>query len=248
MMMIQTQVDMGIPFVGDSRLCVWRAGDDIRGITERARKVRVRRWLRRPHFGASRCTPKPRFSRLNALSCIRPHLAPTDSKSVAREGVSGSSPTFGISRHHPRGRVGSSPTFGVAAIPAAWYDLVMRIGILTGGGDVPGLNPCIKAVVNRVGARRARGRRPPPRLGRAAAARPRRPRVRRASGSSRSPRRSSGRSTARAARSCTPRARTRAASAPARCPRTSPPARAATARSTSPTTRSASSRRSGSTC
>ncbi len=29
----------------------------------------------------------------------------------------------------------------------------MRIGILTGGGDVPGLNPCIKAVVNRaVGA------------------------------------------------------------------------------------------------
>jgi 6-phosphofructokinase len=27
---------------------------------------------------------------------------------------------------------------------------LMRIGILTGGGDVPGLNPCIKAVVNRV--------------------------------------------------------------------------------------------------
>src|SRR5262249_33302695 len=26
------------------------------------------------------------------------------------------------------------------------------IGILTGGGDVPGLNPCIKAVVNRVAA------------------------------------------------------------------------------------------------
>ena len=25
----------------------------------------------------------------------------------------------------------------------------MRIGILTGGGDVPGLNPCIKAVVTR---------------------------------------------------------------------------------------------------
>ena len=42
------------------------------------------------------------------------------------------------------------PTLGVAAIPAAWYDLVMRIGLLTGGGDVPGLNPCIKAVVNRV--------------------------------------------------------------------------------------------------
>ena len=27
---------------------------------------------------------------------------------------------------------------------------MVRIGILTGGGDVPGLNPCIKAVVNRV--------------------------------------------------------------------------------------------------
>src|SRR5574338_1645631 len=26
----------------------------------------------------------------------------------------------------------------------------VRIGILTGGGDVPGLNPCIKAFVNRV--------------------------------------------------------------------------------------------------
>ena len=26
----------------------------------------------------------------------------------------------------------------------------MRIGICTGGGDVPGLNPCIKAVVGRV--------------------------------------------------------------------------------------------------
>jgi 6-phosphofructokinase 1 len=26
----------------------------------------------------------------------------------------------------------------------------MKIGVLTGGGDVPGLNPCIKAVVNRV--------------------------------------------------------------------------------------------------
>ena len=26
----------------------------------------------------------------------------------------------------------------------------MRIGILTGGGDVPGLNACIKAVVERV--------------------------------------------------------------------------------------------------
>jgi 6-phosphofructokinase 1 len=28
----------------------------------------------------------------------------------------------------------------------------MRIGLLTGGGDVPGLNPCIKAVVNRAEA------------------------------------------------------------------------------------------------
>jgi 6-phosphofructokinase len=29
----------------------------------------------------------------------------------------------------------------------------MRLGILTGGGDVPGLNPCLKAVVNRVADR-----------------------------------------------------------------------------------------------
>jgi len=47
--------------------------------------------------------------------------------------------------------VGSSPTFGIAATRRFRYDLgTMRIGILTGGGDVPGLNPCIKAVVNRV--------------------------------------------------------------------------------------------------
>ena len=26
---------------------------------------------------------------------------------------------------------------------------VKTLGILTGGGDVPGLNPCIKAVVDR---------------------------------------------------------------------------------------------------
>ena len=53
----------------------------------------------------------------------------------------------------------------------------MRIGILTGGGDVPGLNPCIKAVVNRVVARGARGDRAAARLGRAARARSRRPGV-----------------------------------------------------------------------
>ena len=28
----------------------------------------------------------------------------------------------------------------------------MRLAVLTGGGDVPGLNPCIKAFVNRVTA------------------------------------------------------------------------------------------------
>ena len=28
----------------------------------------------------------------------------------------------------------------------------MRIAMLTGGGDVPGLNPCIKAIVTRAGA------------------------------------------------------------------------------------------------
>jgi 6-phosphofructokinase 1 len=28
----------------------------------------------------------------------------------------------------------------------------MRIGVLTGGGDVPGFNPCIKALVERAGA------------------------------------------------------------------------------------------------
>ena len=41
----------------------------------------------------------------------------------------------------------------------------MRIGILTGGGDVPGLNPCIKAVHARRAAARLGGGRLPARLG-----------------------------------------------------------------------------------
>ena len=32
----------------------------------------------------------------------------------------------------------------------------MRLAVLTGGGDVPGLNPCIKAFVTRVEARATR--------------------------------------------------------------------------------------------
>jgi 6-phosphofructokinase len=37
-----------------------------------------------------------------------------------------------------------------AADPLVWEHAEMRAAILTGGGDVPGLNPCIKAAVNRV--------------------------------------------------------------------------------------------------
>ena len=84
----------------------------------------------------------------------------------------------------------------------------MRIGILTGGGDVPGLNPCIKAVVNRRRARRARGDRAPARAGRRCSSTTPTHRRPRRTGSSRSTRARCGRSTATAARSCTPRART----------------------------------------
>lgn len=41
----------------------------------------------------------------------------------------------------------------------------MKIGILTGGGDVPGLNPCIKAVVDRAVDERSPGGGNSPRLG-----------------------------------------------------------------------------------
>ena len=97
----------------------------------------------------------------------------------------------------------------------------MRIGILTGGGDVPGLNACIKAVVNRVGdeGHEVVG------LRRGWAAllelRPRRRPVGRGRGSSRSTPATCARSTAPAARSCTPRGPTRAACGPAQCPTSS---------------------------
>ena len=121
----------------------------------------------------------------------------------------------------------------------------MRIGILTGGGDVPGLNPCIKAVVNRVaheghevvGLRRgwaALLEHDPDDPASAATLVPRR-----------STPASCGRSTAPAARSSTRRARTRAGCARRTCRRISRTAPTATARSTSPTTRSAWSSRSG---
>src|ERR687883_526177 len=38
---------------------------------------------------------------------------------------------------------------GQRPAPYQWRTDIMRIGILTGGGDVPGLNPCIKAAVYR---------------------------------------------------------------------------------------------------
>ena len=116
----------------------------------------------------------------------------------------------------------------------------MRIGILTGGGDVPGLNPCIKAVVNRVaheghevvGLRR----------GWAALLEhdPDDPASARAVVPAARARTSSARSTAPAARSCTPRARTRAACGRRTCPpHLAAPQRRRRARSTSPITRCA---------
>ncbi|MFC5041593.1 6-phosphofructokinase [Ornithinimicrobium kibberense] len=43
-----------------------------------------------------------------------------------------------------------TPTTGRGGAAPVRAESDVRIGILTGGGDVPGLNPCIKAVVNRV--------------------------------------------------------------------------------------------------
>jgi 6-phosphofructokinase 1 len=47
--------------------------------------------------------------------------------------------------------MGQSPCFLIASQIITKGETLpsMKIGILTGGGDVPGLNPCIKAVVNR---------------------------------------------------------------------------------------------------
>ena len=142
----------------------------------------------------------------------------------------------------PRGAWVRGPTFGIAANPAAGMTEGMRIGILTGGGDVPGLNPCIKAVVNRVAhdghevsGSGAAGRRcctttPTPRQ---------------PSGSSRSTPRSSARSTATAGRSCTPRAPTPAGHAGEDAPFLADRRQPARGRSTSRSTRCGCSRHLG---
>jgi ATP-dependent phosphofructokinase / diphosphate-dependent phosphofructokinase len=49
----------------------------------------------------------------------------------------------GLKIRFPPGSVGSSPTFGI-------YDRPVRVGVLTGGGDCPGLNAVIRAVGRRV--------------------------------------------------------------------------------------------------
>ncbi len=81
----------------------------------------------------------------------------------------------------------------------------MRIGILTGGGDVPGLNPCIKAVVNRVADRGPRRHRNSTRLGGSCRNTTRTTPPRRTAISCTSPRPSSEPSTEAAERCCTPR-------------------------------------------
>ena len=44
-------------------------------------------------------------------------------------------------------RVGSTPTFGIATDPGK--DVGVKVGVLTGGGDCPGLNAVIRAVARR---------------------------------------------------------------------------------------------------
>ena len=84
-----------------------------------------------------------------------------------------------------------------------------RIGILTGGGDVPGLNAVIKSVVYRATELGYDGPRHPPRLGGPDPPAPR-PGARPGLPATARPDRTPGRSTGPAARSCTPRGRTRA--------------------------------------
>lgn len=60
----------------DQRRAHRRRGCRARGID--ARTVRVRCWLRRPRFGASRCTRECRFCRPDTSGCIKSHLVRTD--------------------------------------------------------------------------------------------------------------------------------------------------------------------------
>ena len=104
--------------------------------------------------------------------------------------------------------MGSSPTFGT------WlYERLVRIGILTGGGDCPGLNAVIRAVARRAARPRARRDRRPRGLARA---RRRDHRAARTTRDLRAPARGAARSSARRGRT-----RTRSTAASSACSRTS---------------------------
>ena len=94
-----------------------------------------------------------------------------------------------------------------------------RIGVLTGGGDVPGLNPCIKTIGLSRHRRRLRSRRHSQRVGRPAELQPDDPAIAWPNIFCRWTSSASARSIAPAARSCTP-----AAPIPARSARQEVPA------------------------
>ena len=74
----------------------------------------------------------------------------------------------GPARGRREGPSGSRGARGRGRAVLRGAEAPVKIGILTGGGDVPGLNACIKAVVTPGRRGGPRGRRHPPRLGRAA--------------------------------------------------------------------------------
>ncbi|MCK7504061.1 MAG: hypothetical protein MZV70_08110 [Desulfobacterales bacterium] len=76
----------------------------------------------------------------------------------------------GADPEHPRTRRLLPAAISIGASMSAKKG---TIAILTGGGDVPGLNPAIRAVTIRGAARGLPGHRHPPRLGRARRARSR---------------------------------------------------------------------------
>src|SRR5439155_5370206 len=100
--------------------------------------------LSRPYRFPRRARPaRARTARRQVSGLFRGYCKPEPAVQWPGRRSGGIGRRAGLKIRCPSGRVGSSPTFGISIAG-------MRVGVLTGGGDCPGLNAVIRAAGRRV--------------------------------------------------------------------------------------------------